>query len=235
MTRPDGKPIQVVIADDETMLADLLRFAVTSEGWQPHTASDGQRALKLIREVSPDVVVLDVMMPQVDGVEVVRRVRTGGNEVPILLLTAKDEVSDRIAGLSAGADDYVTKPFSVEEVVIRLRGLVRRHLRALEADEALLVVGDLQLNDETHEVMRAGVRIELTATEFALLRYLMENPRTVLSKAQILDRVWGYDFGGRSSVVELYISYLRKKIDSVGEPMIHTLRGVGYTIRAADA
>lgn len=230
---PDGSPIRVLVVDDEPVLADLLAMAVKAEGWEPHTAPEGQQALKLIREINPDVVVLDVMMPGIDGIEVVTRLRARGNEVPVLFLTAKDDVSDRIAGLDAGGDDYVTKPFSLEEVIVRLRGMVRRYVKAVVAADPVLTVGDLVLNEETYEVTRAGEPIDLTATEFSLLRYLMENPKTVLSKAKILDRVWEYDFGGKATVVELYISYLRKKLDALGPPMIHTLRGVGYSIRPA--
>jgi two-component system OmpR family response regulator len=177
--------------------------------------------------------VLDVMMPDLDGMAVLQRLRQAGDDVPVLFLTAKDAVSDRVAGLTAGGDDYVTKPFSLEEVVARLRGLMRRAGTAHAAGaEPSLRVGDLTLNEDSHEVERAGDEIELTATEFELLRYLMRNQRRVVSKAQILDRVWNYDFGGRSSVVELYISYLRKKIDAGKEPLIHTVRGVGYMIKA---
>lgn len=233
LTRPDGSPVRVLIVDDEPLLADLLAMAMTTEGWSARTANDGQVALRLAREFHPDVVVLDVMMPHVDGLQVVTRLRERGNDVPVLFLTAKDDVADRIAGLRAGGDDYVTKPFNLEEVVTRLRGMARRHLRVV-AEEPVLTVGDLHLNEETYEVQRAGRAIELTATEFALLKYLMENPKRVLSKAQILDRVWSYDFGGKASVVELYISYLRKKLDAAGPPMIHTLRGEGYSIRPAD-
>ena len=233
LTRPDGSPVRVLIVDDEPLLADLLAMAMTTEGWSARTANDGQVALRLAREFHPDVVVLDVMMPHVDGLQVVSRLRERGNDVPVLFLTAKDDVADRIAGLRAGGDDYVTKPFNLEEVVTRLRGMARRHLRVV-AEEPVLTVGDLHLNEETYEVQRAGHPIELTATEFALLKYLMENPKRVLSKAQILDRVWSYDFGGKASVVELYISYLRKKLYAAGPPMIHTLRGVGYSIRPAD-
>ena len=233
-THPDGTPVRVLVVDDEPMLNELLAMAAKAEGWEPHTAADGQEGLKAVREVRPDVVVLDVMMPGIDGIEMVTRLRAQGNQVPVLFLTAKDDVTDRIAGLSAGGDDYVTKPFSLEEVIVRLRGMIRRHVLTTGAADPLLVVGDLVLNEETYEVTRSGRAVDLTATEFSLLRYLMQNPRTVLSKAQILDRVWEYDFGGRASVVELYISYLRKKIDVLGPPMIHTFRGVGYSLRAAD-
>jgi two-component system OmpR family response regulator len=168
-----------------------------------------------------------------DGLEVLRRLRGETPDVPVLFLTAKDSVEDRIAGLTAGGDDYVTKPFSLEEVVARLRGLMRRTAAATLADDTLLVVGDLTLDEDSREVRRAGELVSLTATEYELLRYLMRNPRRVLSKAQILDRVWNYDFGGQANVVELYISYLRKKIDAGREPMIHTMRGAGYVLKPA--
>jgi len=175
-----------------------------------------------------------VMLPDIDGLEVLRRLRADANDVPVLFLTARDAVEDRIAGITAGGDDYVTKPFSLEEVVARLRGLIRRTSLVAERNEARLVVGDLWLDEDSHEVGRGDELISLTATEFELLRYLMRNPRRVLSKAQILDRVWNYDFGGQANVVELYISYLRKKIDAGRAPMIHTLRGAGYVLRPAD-
>jgi len=189
--------------------------------------------VRAAREFSPDAVVLDVMLPDLDGLEVLRRMRADFPDLPVLFLTAKDAVEDRIAGLTAGGDDYVTKPFSLEEVIARLRGLLRRAGRTAAHDNALLVVGDLSLNEDSHEVRRGGDLVELTATEFELLRFLMRNPRRVLSKAQILDRVWNYDFGGQANVVELYISYLRKKIDTGREPMIHTKRGAGYILKPA--
>jgi two-component system OmpR family response regulator len=174
-----------------------------------------------------------MMLPDFDGLEVMRRVRSEDPDVPVIFLTAKDAVADRINGLTAGGDDYVTKPFSLEEVIARLRALLRRSGAATGRSESLLVVGDLTLDEDSHEVSRAGDQIQLTATEFELLRYLMRNPRRVLSKAQILDRVWNYDFGGQANVVELYISYLRKKIDASRAPMIHTMRGAGYVLRPA--
>ncbi|WP_134324297.1 response regulator transcription factor [Cumulibacter soli] len=232
-TRPDGEPIRVLIVDDDPLISDLLAMAARTEGWQPRTASDGYEGLRAIREFDPDIVILDVMMPGLDGVHTVSRLREQGNDVPVLFLTAKDDVADRIAGLQAGGDDYVTKPFSLEEVIVRLRGMIRRHVQSAPLSTRI-VVGDLTLDEQTHDVTRAGTPIDLTATEFALLRYLMQNPRAVLSKTQILDRVWEYDFGGRASVVELYISYLRKKIDALGPPMIHTFRGAGYSIRPAN-
>ena len=234
LKRPDGSPVRVLVVDDEPSLTDLLSMALRYEGWEIRTAGDGAGALKAAREFRPDAVVLDVMLPDVDGLELLRRLRADTPDIPILFLTARDAVEDRIAGLTAGGDDYVTKPFSLEEVVARLRGLIRRTKAADARNEALLVVGDLTLDEDSHEVRRSGDEISLTATEYELLRYLMRNPRRVLSKAQILDRVWNYDFGGQANVVELYISYLRKKIDAGRAPMIHTLRGAGYVIKPAD-
>jgi two-component system OmpR family response regulator len=178
-------------------------------------------------------VVLDMMLPDFDGLTVLRRMRQENPAIPVLFLTARDAVEDRVAGLTAGGDDYVTKPFSLEEVVARLRALMRRTTVSALSVESVLVVGDLTLDEDSHEVTRDGEAVNLTATEFELLRFLMRNPRRVLSKAQILDRVWNYDFGGQANVVELYISYLRKKIDAGREPMIHTMRGAGYVLKPA--
>lgn len=234
LLRADGTPVRVLLVDDEPMLTDLLSMALRMEGWHVQTAASGSAALAGAHEFLPDAMVLDVMMPDLDGLQVLRRLRAAGNDVPVLFLTARDAVGDRIAGLTAGGDDYVTKPFSLEEVVARLRALMRRAGIAHSASEnPVLRVGDLTLNEDSHEVERAGTLIELTATEFELLRFLMRNPRRVMSRAQILDRVWSYDFGGKSSVVELYISYLRKKIDAGREPLLHTVRGAGYMIKAA--
>lgn len=235
LTRADGSPIRVLVVDDEASLTDLLQMALRYEGWEIKTAADGSSAIATARDFRPDAVVLDIMLPDIDGLQVLQRMRADGNDVPVLFLTAKDSLDDRIAGLTAGGDDYVTKPFSLEEVVARLRGLIRRSTLTANATESpVLVVGDLQLDEDSHEVRRAGRLIELTATEFELLRYLMRNPRRVVSKSQILDRVWDYDFGGKSSVVEIYISYLRKKIDAEGSPMLHTVRGAGYMIKSAE-
>jgi two-component system OmpR family response regulator len=225
----------VLVVDDEASLTDLLQMALRYEGWEIKTAADGSSAIATARDFRPDAVVLDIMLPDIDGLQVLQRMRADGNDVPVLFLTAKDSLDDRIAGLTAGGDDYVTKPFSLEEVVARLRGLIRRSTLTVDANESpVLVVGDLELDEDSHEVRRAGRLIELTATEFELLRYLMRNPRRVVSKSQILDRVWDYDFGGKSSVVEIYISYLRKKIDAEGAPMLHTVRGAGYMIKPAE-
>jgi two-component system, OmpR family, response regulator len=235
ITHADGSPIRAVVVDDEDSLTDLLSMALRYEGWDVRIADGGQKALQLAREFRPDVIVLDIMLPDIDGMQVLSRLRADGLQMPVLFLTAKDALDDRIAGLTIGGDDYVTKPFSLEELVARLRGLIRRsHIAAVEANDSFIQLGDLSLDEDTYEVRRGESPIELTATEFELLRFMMRNPRRVLSKSQILDRVWRYDFGGKSSIVELYISYLRKKIDSIGPRMIHTVHGVGYMIKSAE-
>jgi len=235
LRRPDGEPVRILVVDDETALTDLLSMALRYEGCEVRAAATGRGAVRAAIQFRPDVVVLDVMLPDVDGFEVLRRLRGHDPEVPVLFLTARDAVEDRIAGLTAGGDDYVTKPFSLEEVVARLRALLRRAgLTTAAREDALLVVGDLTMDEDSHEVRRGGQEVTLTATEFELLRFLMRNPRRVLSKAQILDRVWSYDFGGQANVVELYISYLRKKIDAGRTPMIHTMRGAGYVLKPTD-
>ena len=205
------------------------------ERWQVESALTGHAAVRAARTLDPDVILLDVMLPDLGGIEVMRRIRATQPRVPVLFLTAKDAVEDRMAGLTAGGDDYVTKPFSLEEVVARLRALLRRAGATAQREEATLVVGDLTMDEDSHEVARGGLEIHLTATEFELLRYFMRNPKRVLSKAQILDRVWQYDFGGQANIVELYVSYLRRKIDAGREPMIHTLRGVGYLLKPAES
>jgi two-component system, OmpR family, response regulator len=234
LTRPDGRPLRALVVDDEPMLQDLLSMALRYDGWEVKTAGTGIAGVRAAREFQPDVVLLDVMLPDIDGLEVLRRLRGTDPDVPVLFLTARDAVEDRIAGITAGGDDYVTKPFSLEEVVARLRGLVRRRGATFRGGDSVLTVGDLTLDEDSHEVRRTGQLIELTATEYELLRYLMRNPRRVLSKAQILDRVWNYDFGGQANIVELYISYLRKKIDAGRSPMIHTVRGAGYVLKPAE-
>jgi two-component system, OmpR family, response regulator len=234
LLRADGSPIHVLVVDDEPNIAELLSMALRYEGWQTSVAHTGSKAVAAAKDVKPDAVVLDIMLPDFDGMEVLRRMRASLPDVPVLFLTAKDAVEDRVAGLTAGGDDYVTKPFSLEEVVARLRALMRRAGAQLSAERSVLTVGDLTMDEDSREVARAGEQVTLTATEFELLRYLMRNPRRVLSKAQILDRVWNYDFGGQANVVELYISYLRKKIDSGRTPMIHTMRGAGYVLKPAE-
>jgi two-component system OmpR family response regulator len=231
LRRPDGQPVRVLVVDDEPTLAELVTMALRLEGWDIRSATDGLAAVRLAREFRPDAVVLDVMLPDIDGLEVLRRMRADLPTLPVLFLTAKDAVEDRIAGLTAGGDDYVTKPFSLEEVTLRLRALLRRTGVTEAGTGASIVVGDLTLDEDSREVHRGGELVDLTATEFELLRYLMRNPRRVLSKAQILDRVWNYDFGGQANIVELYISYLRKKIDAGRAPMIHTMRGAGYVLK----
>lgn len=233
MRRADGNPINVLVVDDEPVLAEMVSMALRYEGWNIAAAGDGGAAVEAARNQRPDVVVLDVMLPDMSGLDVLRKLREDNPQLPVLLLTAKDAVEDRIAGLTAGGDDYVTKPFSLEEVVLRLRALLRRTGVTTVDSGAQIVVGDLVLDEDSHEVTRGGEPISLTSTEFELLRFMMRNARRVLSKAQILDRVWSYDFGGRSNIVELYISYLRKKIDNGREPMIHTLRGAGYVLKPA--
>ncbi|MFB9608980.1 response regulator transcription factor [Kutzneria kofuensis] len=231
LRRADGSQLRVLVVDDETALAELVSMALRFEGWAVRCAADGVSAVREAKQFRPDAVVLDIMLPDLDGLEVLRRLRLDQPEVPVLFLTAKDAVEDRIAGLTVGGDDYVTKPFSVEELVLRVRSLLRRSNSVASATSSQLVVGELTLDEDSREVRRSGQEIQLTATEFELLRYLMRNPRRVLSKAQILDRVWEYDFGGQANIVELYISYLRKKIDAGREPMIHTMRGAGYVLR----
>jgi two-component system OmpR family response regulator len=233
LTRPDGSPLRVLVVDDEVNIAELISMALRYEGWQVTMAHTGTKAVAAAKETQPDAVVLDMMLPDFDGLEVLRRMRGLDAGLPVVFLTAKDAVEDRIAGLTAGGDDYVTKPFSLEELVARLRGLMRRSGAQQAAESSVLNVGDLTLDEDSHEVFRGGHEVSLTATEFELLRFLMRNPKRVLSKAQILDRVWNYDFGGQANVVELYISYLRKKIDVGHEPMIHTMRGAGYVLKPA--
>jgi two-component system, OmpR family, response regulator len=233
LVRPDGSPVRVLVVDDEPNLAEVLSSVLRHEGWDVRTAGTGLGAVRTAREFRPDAVVLDMMLPDFDGLEVMRRLRADNPRVTVLFLTARDSVEDRIAGITAGGDDYVTKPFSLEEVLARLRGMLRRAGMSHNNADTQLVVADLTMDEEAREVHRAGELVDLTATEFELLRFLMRNPRRVLSKAQILDRVWNYDFGGQAHVVELYISYLRKKVDAGHEPLIHTVRGVGYVMKSA--
>ncbi|MGO1945237.1 response regulator transcription factor [Brachybacterium alimentarium] len=232
LAHPDGSPVRVLVVEDEPTIADLLRFPLQMVGWEVTLSGDGLAAVRLARERMPDVLVLDRMLPGIDGVEVLRRIRAMQPDIPALLLTAMDAPSDRIDGLAAGADDYVTKPFTIEEVLLRLHRLVQRSGAVAQGSNEL-VVGDLVMNLDTHEVSRSGEAVALTATQFQLLHYLMENPQKVLSKTQILEAVWNYDFGGQANIVELYISYLRKRIDLGREPMIHTVRGAGYVLKPA--
>ncbi|MCD9143618.1 response regulator transcription factor [Streptomyces albireticuli] len=232
-SRDGGGAVRVLVVDDEAPLAELLCLALRYEGWDVRTAADGAGAVRAARDFRPDAVVLDVAPPDMDGLTVLGRLRRDHPGVPVLFLTAGDAAPGRVAGLTAGGDDHVAKPFGLEEVVARVRGLLRRSHAAAPREGSVLTVGDLVLDEDGREVSRGGAEIRLTATEFELLRFLMRNPRRVLSKSQILDRVWSYDFGGRANVVELYISYLRRKIDAGREPMIHTRRGAGYLIRPA--
>ena len=232
LRRPDGSPVRVLVVDDEPDLAGILFDTLSYEGWDVRTAGTGEEAIATALDFGPDAVVLDVMLPDIGGFDVLRQLRAHAPGVCVLFLTARDAVEDRIAGITAGGDDYVTKPFSLEEVLARLRGLLRRAGMLRASDETTqLAIGDLVMDEEVREVTRAGRPVELTRTEFELLRFLMRNPRRVLSKGQILDRVWSYDFGGKAHVVELYISYLRKKIDAGHSPLIHTVRGVGYVLK----
>jgi two-component system response regulator TrcR len=231
MHRPDGSPIRILLVDDEQTLARLVSLALGYEGWIVDVAHTGRDALHAYRESRPDVVVLDIMLPDIDGLEVLRQMRSLGSSSPTLFLTARDSVDDRVIGLTAGGDDYMTKPFSLEELVARLRGLLRRSAYLTPASEEVLTVGDLELISASRTVTRADAPIPLTSTEFELLRYLMRHARRAVSRQEILDRVWNYDFGGKSSIVDLYVSYLRKKIDAGHPAMIHTVRGVGYMLR----
>jgi two-component system, OmpR family, response regulator TrcR len=231
MHRPDGSAIRVLLVDDERALTNLIRMALKYEGWDVDVAHDAAEAVARYRESIPDIVVLDIMLPDTDGLGVLEQIRESPTYTPILFLTARDSVRDRVTGLTAGGDDYMTKPFSLEELVARLRGLLRRSAYLTPDDQEKLVVGDLELDGASREVHRHGETVDLTSTEFELLRYLMRNPQRALTREEVLQRVWNYDFGGRSSVVDLYISYLRKKIDAGREPMIRTVRGVGYMLR----
>ncbi|WP_371682257.1 response regulator transcription factor [Micromonospora sp. WMMA2032] len=223
---------RVLVVDDEENIRALLSATLRLVEFDVRVAGGGHEALALAEEFDPDLVVLDVMLPDLDGFQVARRLPGTGAGVPVLFLTARGTVEDRISGLTVGADDYVTKPFSLEEVVLRIRAILRRS-RADDAPapDGVLRYADLELDEDAHEVRRGGRVVELSPTEFNLLRYLMVNAGRVVSKAQILDRVWNYDFGGDGRIVESYIYYLRKKIDVQAPPLVHTVRGVGYTLR----
>jgi len=225
----DAGELRVLVVEDEPNIAELLSMALRYEGFAAETAGSGNEALETFDEFRPQVVILDVMLPDFDGFEVARRIAGRSSGVPIIFLTARDTTEDKVRGLTLGGDDYVTKPFSVEELIARIRAILRR--TGVAPDEGRLTFEDLELDEETREVFRGGRSIELTDTEFRLLRYLMLNPRRVLSRPQLLDHVWDYDFGGDSRVLETYISYLRRKIDSDGSRLIHTVRGVGYALR----
>ena len=228
----DTKLAKVLVVDDEPNIVELLTVSLKFQNFEVFSANSGNEALRIAREVNPDAYILDVMMPGMDGFELLGKLRQEGLDGPVLYLTAKDGVDQRIHGLTIGADDYVTKPFSLEEVITRLRVIMRRGGAAEEStNDATMSYEDLTLNDDTHEVTKAGELIELSPTEFNLLRYLMQNKEVVLSKSKILDNVWHYDFGGDGNVVESYISYLRRKIDTGETQLIHTVRGVGYVLR----
>ncbi|SDX54777.1 two-component system, OmpR family, response regulator [Amycolatopsis xylanica] len=225
-----NEKVRLLVVDDEPHIADLVATVARYEGWEAVTAGTGQDALRQAAGFAPDIVVLDLMLPDFDGFTVLDRLRDNGTAVPVVFLTAKDATADRIAGLTRGGDDYLVKPFSVEELMARLRAVLRRS-NGPAWKPSVLEVADLVLNEDTREVRRAGALVTVTPTEYELLRYLMRRSPAVLTKAQILDHVWEYDFGGRSNVVELVVSHLRRKLDSGHEPLIHTVRGVGYVVR----
>ncbi|GAA4107903.1 response regulator transcription factor [Enteractinococcus coprophilus] len=225
---------KLLVVDDEPNIRELLSTSLRFAGFEVVAAANGREALEAAEAHNPDLAVLDVMLPDMDGFTVTRKLRASGRFFPVVFLTARDETEDKVTGLTVGGDDYVTKPFSLDEVVARIRAVLRRTAPA-EDDDAMLIVDDLELDDDAHEVRRGGEIIDLSPTEFKLLRYLMMNPNRVLSKAQILDHVWEYDFNGDASIVESYISYLRRKIDVEDRPkMIQTKRGVGYLLRTQD-
>jgi len=235
MTENDRIP-QVLVVDDEPNIRELVQVALKFHGCDVTTAASGREALRQADATRPDLIVLDVMMPDMDGFEVCRRLRAGGNEVPVIFLTARDTPSDTVTGLVIGGDDYVTKPFSVEALVARVRAVLRRTSRTTASDQqgrtaGPLRVADLELDEERWTVHRAGVPVELSPTEFRLLAYLMRHQGRVLTRAQLLESVWGWDYSGESQIVETYVSYLRRKLDPLGPPLIHTQRGVGYSLR----
>jgi two-component system OmpR family response regulator len=221
---------RVLVVDDEPNITELVAMALRYEGFSVKTAATGRSALTAVNQFDPALVILDVMLPDIDGIEVLKRLNQTGHKVPIIFLTAKDATDDKVHGLTVGGDDYVTKPFSIAELVARVRVVLRRH-GAAGPENGKLSLADLELDDEAHEVRRDGKVIELTTTEYRLLRYLLINAGRVLTRSQILDHVWHYDFGGDASVLETYISYLRRKIDRVHPPLVHTVRGVGYVLR----
>ena len=223
---------RLLVVDDEPNILELLATSLRFAGFEVVTATNGRQALEQARTARPDVVVLDVMMPDMDGFTVVRRMRGEGLHAPVLFLTARDSTEDKVTGLTVGGDDYVTKPFSLEEVIARIRAVLRRTSgQVTGAEPARLVFADIELDDDSHEVWKAGEEVALSPTEFKLLRYFLQNPGRVLSKAQILDHVWHYDFGGEANVVESYVSYLRRKVDTTEPRLLHTVRGVGYVLR----
>jgi two-component system OmpR family response regulator len=231
--RPDASSApRLLVVDDEPNILELLSATLRFSGFEVASAADGHEALATAHSFQPDLLVLDVMMPGIDGFDVARRLRAGGVRTPVLFLTARDSDDDKVTGLTIGGDDYVTKPFSLEEVVARIRTILRR-TRGSDADAgaALLTLGDLSLDEDSYEVHKAGESVELSATEFKLLRYFMRNPGRVLSKTQILEHVWSYEFGGDANIVETYVSHLRRKVDTGQPRLLHTLRGMGYALR----
>ncbi|AGE37162.1 response regulator transcription factor [Corynebacterium urealyticum] len=231
MTTPNTQPVKVLVVDDEDNISDLIKVSLKFQGFDVETADNGQTALEIAETYRPDAFILDVMMPGMDGFTLLNKLREAGHDAPALFLTAKDGVEDRIHGLTIGADDYVTKPFSLEEVITRLRVILRRVAKDDSEESSLITYEDITLDDDMHEVTKAGEVVDLSPTEFQLLRYLMVNAEVVLSKSKILDHVWNYDFGGDGNVVESYVSYLRRKIDTKEPRLIHTVRGVGYVLR----
>jgi two-component system OmpR family response regulator len=232
MTGAGSAEARLLVVDDEPNIRELLSASLRFAGFEVSTAADGHEALASARAVKPDLLLLDVMMPGLDGFEVVKRLRQEGNKAPVLFLTARDATEDKISGLTVGGDDYVTKPFSLDEVIARVRAVLRRTEGAQASPTtAKLTFADIELDSDTHEAWKNGVPVSLSPTEFKLLRYFMLNAGRVLSKAQILDHVWNYDFGGDANVVESYVSYLRRKLDTTEPRLIHTLRGVGYVLR----
>lgn len=229
MTTPSSAAIKILVVDDEPSIVDSVATVLRYEGYEVEVAATGRAALAKAQERRFDLIVLDVMLPDLDGLEVTRRIRADGLDVPVLFLTAKSDVEDRIAGLTVGGDDYVAKPFSLMEIVARTKAILRR--RSSPDDDRRLRFSDVVMDEESHEVWRAGNPVKLTATEFNLLRIFMLNPRHVLSKDQIIDHVWHYDFGGNQNIVETYVRYLRKKLEAFGPPLIHTIRLVGYVLR----
>jgi two-component system OmpR family response regulator len=230
MVAIDTPPARILVVDDEPNIAELLSAALTFEGYQVGVAATGTEALDMVRSFRPNLVMLDVMLPDFDGNEVSRRLRQQGEQVPIVFLTARDTTQDKVEGLSLG-DDYVTKPFSIEELMARVGAILRRAREVAAADTSILRFADLTMHVDTHEVWRQQQSVDLTATEFNLLRHLLENARRVISKSELLDNVWGFGFRGDPNIVETYISYLRKKVDIVEPTLIHTIRRVGYTLR----
>jgi two-component system OmpR family response regulator len=227
----DLPPVRLLVVDDEPDIVELLSASLRYAGYEVATAANGREALELAGTFRPDLILLDVMMPGIDGFTVLSRLRGEGHQAPVLFLTARDATDDKVRGLTTGADDYVTKPFSLSEVLARIQAILRRAGTEIGGVPSRLTFADIELDDDTHEVWKAGRPVQLSPTEFKLLRYFMSNPRRVLSKAQILDHVWNYDFAGEANVVEAYVSYLRRKLDTTDPRLIHTLRGVGYVLR----